>query len=177
MNVPKPQAEAIKAITYIVAESLPLCRVAAHSCYLVGRQSLVFAETDWGKRAAQFLNMLQPNQRVRPEYRASLTSNVASLQVLIPSYSGVNASPKMLFTVSFTSPFTLTHSLDLSLERAYLRFECGSCPRPNHRVGLERPHFFATETVAVAPAQPSFVSTRRIAEPYTDVPNRVGRPE
>ena len=30
-------------------------------------------------------------------------------------------------------------------------------PRPKHRVGLERPHFVATETVAVAPAQHNFL--------------------
>ena len=44
---------------------------------------------------------------------------------------------------------------------------------PKHRVGLERPHFVATETAAVAPAQSKFINTGRISEPCTDVPSQV----
>jgi hypothetical protein len=68
-------------------------------------------------------------------------------------FSEVNTSPQTLFTESFTSLFTLKENLDHSPERAYLRFKCGSCTGRKHRTGLERPHFVATEPVAVAPAQ------------------------
>ena len=173
MNIEKPQVEAIKALAYTDAESHFLSLVASHSGYLVARRFRAFAGTHWGKSKAQFWNQLQANQRVWLDYRASLTSNRASRQVRMTPFSEVNASPKMLFTVSFTSPFTPRQNLDHSSERAYLRFQCGSCTWPKHRAGLERPHFVAAESAAVAPAQPMFVTRRRVAEPCTDVPSRV----
>jgi hypothetical protein len=173
MKTQEPQVEAIKLPGYSNAQPLSLYLVASHSGYFMGRQFLGFPGTDWGNRTAHCWKDLQADQNVRFEYKAPLTFNRRPRQGRQPALTEVNASPKVLFTVSFTSPFTRTHNLAHSTERAYLRLKCVFCTWPKPGVGLERPHSAATETVAVAPAQPIFASTRRIAEPYTGVANRV----
>jgi hypothetical protein len=85
----------------------------------------------------------------------------------------VNASSHALFTLAFTSRFTLQSGVSLSVLTVSLNPVSASRTSPKHRVVLERPHFVAAESAAVAPAQPLFITTRRIAEPYTDVPARV----
>jgi hypothetical protein len=85
----------------------------------------------------------------------------------------VNASQQVLFTLVFTLTFTLPSGLPRSVQTISIESVCGSCTSLNHGVGLERPHFVAAESAAVAPAQPIFVSTRRIAEQYMDVLSHV----
>src|SRR5258708_5881194 len=69
----------------------------------------------------------------------------------------VNALSRVLFTPAFTSTFTLRLGVSRSALTVSLNSVCGSRTSPKHRVGLERPHFVATETVAVAPAQSMFI--------------------
>ena len=88
----------------------------------------------------------------------------------------VNTSPDMPFTQAFTFPFTPHSRVSLSSRRVSPVSVRGSHTSQKPKVGLERPHFVATETVAVAPAQRSITTTRRIAESCNDVPNRVERP-
>jgi hypothetical protein len=173
MNVHKTQAKSIKARRHTDAESHSLHLVASHSGYLFARQFLAFAGAHWSKRTAPFWNRLQPNQHVRLPYKASLTPGPASRQANMMRFCEVNASPKVVFTGSFTPPFTLRENLARSSERTYLRFQDGSCTWTKHRAGLERPHFVAAESAAVAPAQLGFTMTRSIAEPCTDVRSRV----
>jgi hypothetical protein len=64
----------------------------------------------------------------------------------------VNTLPGVPFTQAFTSPFTPHLRVSRSSRRVSLISVRGLHTWQNHRSGLERPHF-ATETVAVAPAQ------------------------
>jgi hypothetical protein len=139
MNVHKAQAKSIKARRHTDAESHSLYLVASYSGCLLARQFLIFAGAHWNKPTAPFWNRLQPSQYVRLPYKASLTSGPAFHQVNMTRFCEVNASLKVLFTVSFTSPFTLRENLARSSETAYLRFQDGSCTWPKHRAGLERP--------------------------------------
>ena len=85
----------------------------------------------------------------------------------------VNTSRRTLFTKAFTSSFTAHSGASLSSRSDSLISVRGSHTSQNHRVGLERPHFVAAESAAVAPAQRIFITTTRIAEPYTGVASRV----
>jgi len=85
----------------------------------------------------------------------------------------VNALSRALFTLPFTSTFTRQSRVSHSARIASFNSASGSHTSLNHRVGLERPHFVATETVAVAPAQSKSINTSRISEPCMDVPSQV----
>ncbi len=85
----------------------------------------------------------------------------------------VNAAQQVLFTLAFTLTFTLPSGVSRSAQTISIKSACGSCTSLNHRVGLERPHFVAAESAAVAPAQRIFITTKGIAEPYTDIRSRV----
>ena len=85
----------------------------------------------------------------------------------------VNTPRRTLFTQEFTLKFTPPSGVPRSVKTISIESACGSCPSLNHGVGLERPYSVATEFVAVAPAQRTFVTTRRMGKLYANVPNRV----
>jgi|SRR5579859_2533771 len=64
----------------------------------------------------------------------------------------VNASQQVLFTLAFTLTFTPPSGVPCSVNTILIESACGSCTSQNHGVGLERPHFVAAESTAVAPA-------------------------
>jgi hypothetical protein len=173
MHVNKTQAKSIKARRRSDAESHSLSLVASHSGYLLSRQFPVFARAHGTKRTAVPCGKPQPNQHVRLPYGSSLRPALAFRHPNSTRFGEVNASLKVVFTASFTSAFTLTANLAHSSEAAYFRFKDGSRTWSKHQTGLERPHFVATETVAVAPAQLGFSMRRSIDRPCTDVPSRV----
>jgi len=85
----------------------------------------------------------------------------------------VNMSRRTPFTQAFTSRFTPHIRVSLSSRSGSFISVRASHTLQNHSAGLERPHFVATEFAAVAPAQPMFITTRRITEPCANVPNLV----
>ena len=85
----------------------------------------------------------------------------------------VNTSAQTLFTKAFTFEFTAHSSVSLSSRSGSFISVRTSHTSQKHRAGLERPYSVATEFVAVAPAQRTFVTTRRMGELYADVPNRL----
>jgi hypothetical protein len=78
----------------------------------------------------------------------------------------VNARSHALFTLAFTFTFTRPSGVSRSVQTISIKSACGSCASLNHRVGLERPHFVATEFVAVAPAQSGEGGENSGSRPY-----------
>lgn len=153
MHLHETQAKSMKACRHSDAESHSLCLVALHSGSLVATQFKVFAKANGRKRPVLFWNRPQPNQNAWLPHGTAPKPGPEFRRASMPHFCTVNASPKMLFTTSFTSPFTRRHNLALSSERAYLRSKDGSRTLLKHRLGLERPHFVVAEAATVAPAQ------------------------
>jgi hypothetical protein len=84
----------------------------------------------------------------------------------------VNVARNARFTLAFTDSFTFK-----ACETTCAAEVMNSVwTRGKHRIGLERPHFIATESAAVAPDQRTFITIRRIAASYIEIPNPAGRP-